>query len=85
VMNKLEESYSVSLEPQDNNIIELDQVIEEEESYENITSEDTAEKIEKEETLSDSQIMAIRQIEDLYNNRLISEEVYSKEIEAIKK
>lgn len=85
VMNKLEESYSVSLEPDENNIIEGDQVIEEEESYANISSEDTADKIEKEETLSDAQIMAIRQIEDLYNNRLISEEVYSKEIEAIKK
>ena len=85
VMNKLEESYSVSLEPDENNIIEGDQVIEEEESYANITSEDTADKIKKEETLSDAQIMAIRQIEDLYNNRLISEEVYSKEIEAIKK
>ena len=85
VMNKLEESYSVSLEPNENNIIEGDQVIEEEKSYENSTSEDTAEKIEKEETLSDAQLKAIRQIEDLYNNRLISEEVYSKEIEAIKK
>jgi hypothetical protein len=29
--------------------------------------------------------MAIKQIEELYNNRLISEEVYSKEIKAIKK
>lgn len=85
VMNKLEKSYSVSLEPEDNNIAEGDQVIEDAESDENSASQDTAEKIEQEETLSDSQLMAIQQIEDLYNNRLISEEVYSKEIKAIKK
>ena len=85
VMNKLEESYSVSLEPEDNKIAEGDQVIEPLENSENNSSLDTAEKTEQDEPLSDAQLMAIKQIEELYNNRLISEEVYSKEIKAIKK
>jgi hypothetical protein len=85
VMNKLEESYSVSLEPEDNKIAEGDQVIEPLENSENNSSLDTAERTEQDEPLSDAQLMAIKQIEELYNNRLISEEVYSKEIKAIKK
>lgn len=85
VMNKLEESYSVSLESEDNNIVEGDQVIEEAERSENSSSQDTAEKIEQEIILSDAQLLAIKQIEELFKNRLISEDVYSKEIKAIKK
>lgn len=85
VMNKLEESYSVSLEPEDNTIAEGDQLIEEAENIENSSSQDMTEKIEEEKPLSDAQLAAIKQIEELYNNRLISEEVYSKEIKAIKK
>tara|TARA_A100001011_G_C14310669_1_gene845412 strand:- start:884 stop:1471 length:588 start_codon:yes stop_codon:yes gene_type:complete len=78
VMNKLEESYSVSLEPQEDSLADSN-------NDDEMFLQDIEEEIEKEPVLSDAQLSAIIQIEELYRNRLISEEVYTKELKAIKK
>tara|TARA_B100001057_G_scaffold476333_1_gene544189 strand:+ start:891 stop:1478 length:588 start_codon:yes stop_codon:yes gene_type:complete len=78
VMNKLEESYSVSLEPQEDSLADNN-------NDDEMLLQDSEEEIEKEPVLSDAQLSAIIQIEELYKNRLISEEVYTKELKAIKK
>ena len=80
VKNKLEESY---VESQDevmaDSTNEVDIKLE-------ITNETMSDEINSEDdiVLTDIQLKAISQLDELLKNRLISEEIYNKEIEAIK-
>ena len=81
VKTKLEESYSTSLESIP---LETKPDLSEEQTNEGLEGE--AEEIKDPiEELSESQLAAIKQIEELFSNRLISEQVYTQEIKAIKK
>ena len=81
VKNKLEESY---VESQEEIIVDSgDETPTNQESTKEITTEEiNGENAEVE--LTDTQQQAIYQLDELFKNRLITEETYNKEIEAIK-